>query len=512
MLKKTYISYLILLLFGVLSIMSCQSDERTSQGGDASLRFVIRSADTSISTRGVEDLDDDGSVSDDEVVVDGRRMYRLALFLLDGSRVASSAVLEADDPRFVADNTEAVVNFDKLDYSKTYKMYAVANYGNYGALAGNLAEVNQDNLTSGLKVTASSDNLCNSAVAYPLTLIKDISLMPGDNVVSGELVRTFARVRINVRNQSSMNDLYITNLSFASKFTQKTADLFSEGGAADVSPVVTSDGAITPFEANVMIPRITSSGGVSEKNIFDTYLLESTGGDYKYTLSLKYQGDEIEEVYTVAGAGITNANNIEDGAMYVIRNTNGTYLYDNGDKVGAGSSYLINNELNHNYVWRFNMTANNKYTIESMGGSGRFMQSSKVDGSKIPLTTNAGNNDYFTVSTSSNYIRFQATNGRYYLSVNSTTACGHNSNSNQQRRNFHLYKVTKEGGVSSVLHEETLPIRIIDKNTGEASPLAAIRRNDFIEILVNVTYNEKTGDVDFQVSEWNRVDGEVVFD
>ncbi|MBQ5664052.1 MAG: hypothetical protein IIV19_06465, partial [Bacteroidaceae bacterium] len=64
----------------------------------------------------------------------------------------------------------------------------------------------------------------------------------------------------------------------------------------------------------------------------------------------------------------------------------------------------------------------------------------------------------------------------------------------------------------NVTHEETIPIRIIDKATGEASPLTAIRRNDFIEILVNVSYNEKTGDVQFEVTNWDEVNGEVTFD
>ena len=61
-------------------------------------------------------------------------------------------------------------------------------------------------------------------------------------------------------------------------------------------------------------------------------------------------------------------------------------------------------------------------------------------------------------------------------------------------------------------YEETIPIRIIDKNTGEASPLTAIKRNDFINILVNVTYNEKKGTIEFEVSDWDKVNGDVTFD
>jgi hypothetical protein len=257
------------------------------------------------------------------------------------------------------------------------------------------------------------------------------------------------------------------------------------------------------------------TGNVSEKTIFDAYMLESNGGSYNYTLGLKYEGAS-EEVYSVNGTAITNANNIEDGAMYVMYNTTAKrYLYANGNSVGAGSSYLTTNgELNHNYVWKFTRAyqGSNMFTIESMGATGYFMQSSGINGSRVPLTVNPGSSDYFSPSTSGGYIRLRDSNFNYYLSVNGSTVCGHNSYSNQNRRNFYLYKVEKKLVAGNITHEETIPIRIIDKATGEASPLTAIRRDDFIEILVNVSYNEKTGDVQFEVTNWDEVNGEVTFD
>ena len=86
-------------------------------------------------------------------------------------------------------------------------------------LAKNL-NISEENITAGHTVTASGNNICNHSTPYPLTLQKDINLTPGTNYVSGELTRTYARLRINVRNQSSMNDLYITNLSFPQNIGQ----------------------------------------------------------------------------------------------------------------------------------------------------------------------------------------------------------------------------------------------------------------------------------------------------
>lgn len=500
----------------MLTATACQnSDDLPEREKSASLSLIVKSAESNTTTRGIGDLDNDGTVSDNELIVDGQKMYRLAVFLFDGNMAVKSHVLENDDPRFSNGNTEASVKFTNLDYRKTYRLYAVANYGSYGELTGNLADVNESNVTGSLKLTSSGDNLCSHTTPYPLVMKQDINLMPGANYVNGELTRTYARVRINVRNQSSLNDLFITKLKFADRFTQKEADLFIEGGAADASPVTESDDAITPFEQEVMIPKIGDDASVSESTVFDSYMLESTGGTYNYTLALKYEGGS-EEVYTVSSTAITNANNIEDGAMYIMYNTNSRrYLYANGSSVGTSTSYQTNGELNHNYVWRFNRSSStNRYTIESMGATGYYMQSSNVSTSRVPLTVNPGNSDYFTASTSSNNIRLQSTKSNYYLSVYNNNAIGNNSTSTsaQRRNNFYLYKVTKELVASDIEHEETIPINIVDKSSGAASPLTAVRRNDFIDILVSVTYNEKTGDVEFEVSDWDEVNGEVTFD
>ena len=514
MLNRTHILQNMLLLCCMLLLAACHNNDFPKPEGGASLHLNLKGTESDIVTRGVEDLNDDGTISEEEKIIDGGKMYRLAVFLLYENTIVSSTVLEADDPRFTNGNTEANVSFIHLDYSKVYKLYAVANYGNYGTLEGNLQNVNESNVTSGLTVTASDGNICNSKTPYPLTLSRDINLTPGINSISGELLRTYARIRINIRNQSSLNNLYITKLNFAQKFTQSSARLFATGGTASVTPTATSANAITSFVQNVMIPKLEDNGAVSEKTIFDAYLLESTGGTYNYTLGLKYQSEEEEVVYTVSSTAINNHNNIEDNSLYVIYNTTAKkYLYANGSSVSAGDSYLNNGELNHNYVWKFNKTSGKNYTIESMGATGYFMQSAQVSTNKIPLTVNPGNSDYVTASTNNNNIRFQTTkmSGRnyLYLAVNNNTPVGSTNSNNSY---FNLYKVEKTNGVSSITHEETIPIHIVDKNTGEASALTAINRNDFIDILVSVTYNEKSGNMQFEVSNWDEVNGEVTFD
>jgi hypothetical protein len=147
-----------------------------------------------------------------------------------------------------------------------------------------------------------------------------------------------------------------------------------------------------------------------------------------------------------------------------------------------------------------------------MGATGYFMQSSNVSNTRVPLVVNPGSSDYFTASESGNNLRFRSTKSQYFLSVNGSSVVGHNSSSNQNRRNFTLYRVVKQSEVGSVSRTVTVPINIVNPTTGIASPLTAIRRNDFVETLVNVSYNQKTGDIDFEVVDWDKVNGDVTFD
>lgn len=503
---------LLYVLCAMLLVGGCtELAPEAGMGQGTSLTLMLRNGEARLETRGVQDLDDDGQVSPLEEVVDGRRMYRLAVYLVSDGTVVASEVLEDNDPRFGAGNAEATVSFDNLDYSKPYQLYAVANYGEYDSqTSGHLSAITD--VTGDMQVASSATSaLCPKATPYPLTLKKEIALQPGTNFESGELVRTYARVRINIRNQSKA-DLQVTKLSLADRFTQSTAPLFGEGGTANATPSVTSGDAVTPFVKDMIIPGIGEGNSVTESTIFDAYMLESNGGRYQYTLGLKYDGGVSETVYTVDGNYITNPNSVVDGGLYVVYSTNASrYLYDNGsNNLSLTSSYSTGGELNHNCVWRFiKVNGNNNYRIESMGRSGYYIRSSAVKNNAVPMTSTAGDNDYFTLSQSSSYMYMKSTSSNYYLAVNNNGPVGASSGNS---RRFRLYRVNATTVNSDVAHEAAIPITTIDKETGESVPMQKLSRNDFVNILVNVSYNDKSGDVEFEVSDWNEVEGDVTFD
>ena len=332
--------------------MSCRQEECEREGKGTTLCFSVRTMYDA--TRGVEDLNDDGTVSELESIMQGRKMYRLGVFLVENGTTVASAVLEQDDERFSANNTAATLKFENLDYSKTYQLYAIANYANYGSFNANVHYyVTADNIIGDHCVGTYGDNICDAQTIYPLALKKEVKLAPGVNEFLVELKRTYARLRIIVRNQSNIKALTLTKLKFHDRFTKSWGYVFVEGGYADVSPKETSNSAIVPFEQGMVIPKVDVSAVASEKTIFDAYILESVGGNYEFTLGLSY--------------------------------------------------------------------------------------------------------------------------------------------------------------VETITHEESIQIKALDNN-GYNLPITAIQRNDFITILVNVSFNEKSGKAEFEVSNWNEVDGEVTFD
>ena len=170
----------------LLLMPACQHEdtvlsEDTPNGTSLSITFKCNNG--GVLTRGIEDLDDNGDVSEEEKIRDGRLMYRLAVFIAEGTKVVASTILEADDNRFINDNTEATVTFENLDYRKTYQLYAVANYGNYGTLASNITSLTDYNITGTHNVTASSSNLCKGQTTYPLSMKREIQLSPGNNTI-----------------------------------------------------------------------------------------------------------------------------------------------------------------------------------------------------------------------------------------------------------------------------------------------------------------------------------------
>lgn len=519
MLKRTLLYLLTLLL-----CIACRQDDILPDVSHRGTSLTITFRAPSHSTRGIQDLDDDGTVTEAELMRDGQKMYRVSVYLVSGGVVERHQQLEY--AQLNDDKTEATVTFDQLDYTKAYQLYAVANHGDYTAagvsLKGYLSDLPDNQSPQSVTLSTGSTNyICDKAKVYPLTLQKEIHLNPGANTVSGELVRTFARVRINVRNQSTSNDLQLTSLTFPA-MAQASANIFAPAASTNYAPVSTSAYAITPFEANMNLAKVTD-GNVTEETIFDAYILEGTGGTYSFDLGLRYVDQVASEGYTTDEVPITKRNALEDKGMYILYHSGGSddgYVFANGqDNCKWGDSYKDGEgKINPNYVWQFEHVSGHKYALASMGSSGYYIKSSDIFyANQIPLISeNPGLIHYFTVEESNSKLAFKTTssssygNRPFYLyNYGNNTVYAHT-----YVGTYILYKVTYQGGSSSTVKAEstpTIPINIIDNRTGVASPLTSIKRNDFIEITVNASFNEQQGAIGFNTTNWQEGGGDVTF-
>ena len=515
MLKRTLLYLLTLLL-----CIACQQDNILPDVSHRGTSLTITFRAPSYSTRGIQDLDDDGNVTEAELMRDGQKMYRVSVYLVSGGVVERHQQLEY--AQLNDDKAEATVTFDQLDYTKAYQLYAVANHGDYTAtgisLKGYLSDLPDNQSPQNVTLSTGSTNyICDKAKVYPLTLQKEIHLNPGANTVSGELVRTFARVRINVRNQSTSNDLQLTSLTFPA-MAQASTNIFAPAASTNYAPVPTSAYAITPFEANMNLAKVTD-GNVTEETIFDAYILEGTGGTYSFDLGLRYVDQVASEGYTTDEVAVTKKGNIEANAMYILYQQYGTndgYVYANGtDNLKWSGNYKDGEgKIDPNYVWRFVYVADGQYALASMGSSGYYIKSSGLSFGLIPLTIDP--NHYLTVGKSGNNLTFKTasssswTGAAYYLNNDG----GNEVWAKSTEATYILYKVTYQGGSSSTVKAEstpTIPINIIDNKTGVASPLTSIKRNDFIEITVNVSFNEQQGAIGFNTTNWQEGGGDVTF-
>lgn len=380
-----------------------------------------------------------------------------------------------------------------------------------------------------------------SDVLIPQSCSKNINLVAGVNKTSVKLEYTSARIRIDVRNYSDI-DLKINDLTFSNNFTQSTCYLFSRlnsdenyaiatGHHGKGAPIATHANAITPFVPDQII---TKEMGVT--TIFDGLIYESRDPDNNYVYTLDITSDVINSYYYEAkngGARIHNLSEIDSqGPFFLIRrrgednNEVKSYLYVENDKVYASPDYgytpqqvLENCRENryYNYVWELVKSGSGYYirNVETEDYIERIRTNySEVESARLQMVgweeyqTRA---DTFTVSvsdTNNGYFLFKS-NSYYwsdaYINVRNNNVVGWNGTGPWSQ--FVLFPVQ----IKDNTLREAIVLRTIDSETGVASDVHEIKRNDFIRVQVGVTYNPYRGNFDFVVEDWTPGGGEITF-
>lgn len=545
--------------------------------------------------------------TDWQKAIDGRFIYRVSLFLVEKTTNKLVAIRDIykDSPHitdasseyganafcnngeidtYAKEGTEAVFTF-KYDHPRhgeieklrrgEFRLIVVANYSDCTYNENTYTEeANSDGLkmseliagikeefdiTSGkgvdnfltnynnfytFKQYSSTGNLCSKVKPQILSLVKDISLHPGDNHINAELIRTYSRIRIELKNNSSSCYLRLKGLSFPDAFAQSSAYVFDDPdnpeakyGLDKANIIPENDNAITQFIGTETTPYdiAPSTSGV----IFDAYILESKNGDngYKYKLNFElgtYSGEgnsgtftvktyalapeiqnepmtseEIAECYTI---------NVPDETKYIIIKNNSSgkfiqsYELDGNEYLYQGSKNIqqLSESLDNSYLWNFYDNNDNGFYIYNTG-SGHCV--------KAP-DNNTGTTSLITQYTEASRFKLtNHTNGGFHISGNSTylnnwanngTHLGGWDEENDKNSAFNFYKAIP-GGTAETSFNENIILETIDPVTAQVFPVSAIKRNDFINILVTTSFDEMNGDLLFEVVPWGEKSGEIEF-
>ena len=131
--------------------------------------------------------------------------------------------------------------------------------------------------------------------------------------------------------------------------------------------------------------------------------------------------------------------------------------------------------------------------------------------SSVALGTSTNNSNINTFTFSSNesgYLIQSNGNNKRYLRNNNGTLSGTSIYSSPTT--FYLFPVTRKEG--SRVYNTPANLTRIDPETAVVSDVHTIARNDFINIVVTVSYNENSGKFMFEVKGWNGpVNGEIEY-
>ena len=481
----------------MLLLAACQPQDVMEESEElAELTFKIALSDSG--SRGLED----GDYLDD-----------VSVYLVN----SNNEIVARKENISVPDNaTEVEVKFEKSDNLKRgiHTLMAVANHGTLNSFT-NTDDYNAL-MNKQVHATTNTDNISPKNIIQPLSLMKEIELHAGHNEVEGELVRSFARLRIEVKNNSGSMPLKINSLTFSDNFSQKQAYVFDDGTDRKYTfdtgaPISTSIHALQPF---------TTDNGQSYKTIeaqtsgvvFDSYLLESKvaeGEKYTYTLDLAYGatangfivGTELnrrEEINKVA-SGYFLIKNLRSGKFMYCNNENKVYQ-------GGDFSYLESQLLQGgatNYLWTLESNGNNMYYIKNVS-TGYYIGNPNSSNSAVGVVQKK--NVLFTFSDYGygNGVMMKY-NSNYLNDYSSNFICGW-YDSGDIGSTFSFYVID-----SAIEYDTPITLTTIDPITQQPSSATAIKRNDFINVLITVSYNPVAGTFEFHVEDWNTGGGQVDF-
>ena len=488
-----------LLLIFFISLIGCSKNPHATESGSGNIEISITLPSTKSARSGDE-------------------IKSLRIWLVDKNgkivRVITSAAgspAAGEDGITMTGVGTASAQFINVERA-SYTLYFVANSD---ALSSYLAGATIDDAFK--KATIDYEYGING---MPLSVVKEIHVVPGKNMISASLVRICAKIHVTVRNSTLDKMIWIKDISLNDISPDKTylfeQDSFLPGVVYDELKKITTPIGLAPnaemtypavylFETD-KAPGIKIRGGV-----FNGKQTEKPGVTTQ-TIS-SYSFEETSE-------SLSTGNN-----RYLVMNKSMRYLLKGHPSGSVGIVFLASGDgpKNHllassdieDYLWTYEyqympLQVTRYYDLKNIGqnkylrnSSGKLNLGTSIDN----FTFNGNTTDGYTISSGSNYI------------WNNAGALDFNNKGKSPQNQWYFYKVTSVStteevfdGAEALINYADDDLNHIDPDLGVAVPLQRIKRNESIDIRVNIFFNKNTGKLDFETETWKTVDNETTFD
>ena len=398
-------------------------------------------------------------------------------------------------------------------------------------------------------LNADKTNFSCYPMPMPLVMVQDLYLAPGLNSKILTLNRCYARVRMTVVNNSE-RELKINGLTFSDNFTKTKTFLFNDPNedakeAANPSfikrvydlkqiedkdfatgktpvrrgaPVATNSNLLCSFPASGC--TVEGLAGNNSAVVFDGYVLENRYDDsnLQYTLRLEYEGVG-GTAYTLSsttasapgnGHYLISTSNNDSGYYLMWKDALAGTLAGNVKEYSGGNLKSLGDNIPESLVWQLSSSGYSNYTIGTAGDTKYYM----ADPSESSVTLGTSNNNNSNINTftfssnESGYLIRSNGNNKRYLRNDDETLRG--DSDSDDATTFYLFPGTRKEG--SRVYSAPAKLTRIDPETAVVSDVHTIARNDFINIVVTVSYNENSGEFTFEVKDWNDpVNGEIEY-
>ncbi len=491
-----------LLLIFFISLIGCSKNPHATESGSGNIEISITLPATKSARSGDE-------------------IKSLRIWLVDkNGKIVRVITSDAESPAAGEDGITmtgvgtASAQFINVERA-SYTLYFVAN-------------ANSDALSSYGKDATIDDTFKKATIDYeygingmPLSVVKEIHVVPGKNMVSASLVRICAKIHVTVRNSTLDKMIWIKDISLNNIRPDKSylfeQDSFFPGAVYEELEKITTPIGIEP-NAEMTYPAVY---------LFETDKapeIKIRGGVFKDTQTEK-PGVTTQTISSYSFEETSESLNPNTGDKYLVMNKSMRYLLKGHPSGSVGIVFLASGDgpKNHllassdieDYLWTYEyqympLQVTRYYDLKNIGqnkylrnSSGKLNLGTSID----DFSFNGNKTDGYTISSGSNYI------------WNNAGFLNFNANGKSPQNQWYFYQVnsvstTEEvfAGAEALINYADDDLNHIDPDLGVAVPLQRIKRNESIDIRVNIFFNKNTGKLDFETETWKTVDNETTFD